>query len=157
MTDVVQKTFGNQLRVRVCGICLDRERILMINTLGLTEGDFWSPPGGGIQVGESSEACLKREFLEETGLIVEISDFLFACEFISKPLHAIELFFKVHLKSGVLIKGIDPELGDNQIIQAVKYFDEDEIRRLNIKEVHGIFKKVRDPLKIVDLRGYFKL
>ena len=56
-----------------------------------------------------------------------------------------------------MIKGIDPELGDNQIIQAVKYFDEDEIRRLNIKEVHGIFKKVRDPLKIVDLRGYFKL
>jgi len=157
MTNVVQKTFGNQLRVRVCGICLQNEKILLINQSGLRDGDFWSPPGGGLQIGESVETCLKREFLEETGLIVEISDFLFVCEFIKDPLHAIELYFRVYSKAGELTKGIDPELGDNQIIQSLKYFDENEIRQLKAVQLHSIFKKQENPLKIVDLRGYFKL
>jgi len=157
MTNLVRKTFGNQLRVRVCGICVEAEKILLINQSGLREGDFWSPPGGGLQLGESAEACLKREFLEETGLIIEISDFLFACEFIKHPLHAIELYFRVYSKDGALKKGNDPELGDNQIIQAVKYFDENEIQQLNVNELHGIFEKAKNPLKIVDLMGYFKL
>jgi 8-oxo-dGTP diphosphatase len=157
MTSVVQNTFGNQIRVRVCGICLEAERILLINQSGLREGNFWSLPGGGLQVGESAEACLKREFLEETGLIVEISDFLFVCEFIKNPLHAIEVYFRVYPKRGTLAKGIDPELGDNQIIEAVRYFDEVEIQQLNANELHGIFEKAKDPFKIVDLRGYFKL
>lgn len=157
MANVVQKTFGNQLRIRVCGICLQNEKILLINQSGLTDGNFWSLPGGGLQFGESVETCLKREFFEETGLIVEISDFLFVCEFIKDPLHAIELYFMVYPKAGELTKGMDPELVDYQIIQAIKYFDENEIQQLKVNELHGIFKKAKNPLKIVDLRGYFKL
>jgi 8-oxo-dGTP diphosphatase len=157
MPDVVQQTFGNQLRIRVCGVCIEEDKILLINHTGIGEGAFWAPPGGGLQFGETTEACLKREFLEETGLRIEICDFLFACEFIRMPLHALELFFSVSVLGGTLIKGLDPEMGDNQIIQDVKFFDLTEMERLKSGELHGIFKKVADPFKIVDLRGYFKL
>ena len=109
MTDVVHQTFGNQLRVRICGVCVTENRILLVNHSNIGNGDFWAPPGGGMQFGESAEACLKREFLEETGLIVEMGDFLFACELINKPLHALELFFTVILTGGRLKKGFDPE------------------------------------------------
>jgi 8-oxo-dGTP diphosphatase len=157
MTNVVQEAFGNQLRVRICGICMTENRILLINHSNIGKGDFWAPPGGGLLFGETAESCLKREFLEESGLIVEIRDFLFACEFINKPLHALELFFSVIVKDGVLKKGVDPEMGENQIIQDVKYFDSSELKSVKSGELHGIFKKVTDPFKIVDLRGYFKL
>ncbi len=157
MTDVVHQTFGNQLRVRICGVCVTENRILLVNHSNIGNGDFWAPPGGGMQFGESAEACLKREFLEETGLIVEMGDFLFACELINKPLHALELFFTVILTGGRLKKGFDPELGENQIIQDAKFFDLPQLERVKSEELHSIFKKVTDPFKIVDLRGYFKL
>lgn len=157
MTNVVHQSFGNQLRVRICGICITETGILLINHSNVGIGSFWAPPGGGMQFGESAEACLKREFLEETGLIVEICDFLFACEFIQEPLHALELFFSVTATGGTLIKGIDPEMGENQIIQEVKFFDLIELKRVKSVELHSIFQKVTDPFKIVDLRGYFKL
>ncbi len=157
MTNVVQEIFGNQLRIRICGICITENRILLINHSNIGYGDFWAPPGGGLQFGETAESCLKREFLEETGLIVEIRDFLFACEFINKPLHALELFFSVFVTDGVLKKGVDPEMGENQIIQDVKFFNLSELERVKSGELHGIFKKVTHPFKIVDLRGYFKL
>lgn len=157
MSSSVHQIFGNQLRVRVCGICIDGNRILLVNHSGLSHGDFWAPPGGGIKFGESAEACLKREFKEETGLNVEIRDFLFASEFIHEPLHAVELFFLTILRGGTLKKGVDPEMGSDQIIQEVRFFDWEEIDQLKSGERHGIFDKAQDASKIVDLRGYFKL
>lgn len=35
-------------------------------------------PGGGVELGEAPLAALRREFVEETGLEVSISDLLFA-------------------------------------------------------------------------------
>lgn len=157
MGPLVHHFYGNQLRLRVCGICLVEDKILLVNHSGLTDTNFWAPPGGGLQFGESAESCLKREFLEETGLEIEIRDFLFACEFIHSPLHAVELFFLTSLKSGELKKGYDPEMLEHQIIQEVKFFSWAEIERLPPEELHGIFSKATKPSKIVGLRGYFKL
>lgn len=157
MIDSVYQTFGNKLRVRVCGLCLDQDRLLMINHHGIKEGDFWAPPGGGLQFGESMEECLKREFQEETGLTVEVLNFQFICEFIHPPLHAIEAFFRVGTKQGSLRKGTDPEMKDNQIIKEVKFMSWMEINHLNPDSRHGIFNLVPESLKILDLKGHFKL
>jgi 8-oxo-dGTP diphosphatase len=157
MSNSVHQLFGNQLRVRVCGICINGGKILLVNHEGLNRGDFWAPPGGGLHFGETAEECLKREFKEETGLEVEIGDFLFASEFIHKPLHAVELFFLTSILGGILKTGIDPEMGNHQIISEVRFFNESEINQLKPAELHGIFEKAPGALKIVDLRGYFKL
>ncbi len=157
MTTPVQEIFGNKLRVRVCGICIHQGEILLVNHTGLGALHFWAPPGGGIQTGESAHEALVREFKEETGLSIEVRDFLFACEFIRLPLHAVELFFQVSITGGNLTTGQDPELGNRQVIQDVRFFDDTQIRSIPLAHLHGIFKETSDIAQIGRLRGYFKL
>ena len=55
----IVEEFGNKLRIRVCGICIEEDRILLINHHSLNKGgDFWAPPGGGMEFGFSSEENL---------------------------------------------------------------------------------------------------
>jgi 8-oxo-dGTP diphosphatase len=83
--------YGGSVRVRVGGLCVQEHRILLVNhALYGPEGIFWSPPGGGVQFGESAQQALVREFREETGLDVEVGELLFVHEHIAVPLHAVE-------------------------------------------------------------------
>ena len=62
----IDRIYGNRIRIRVCGILIQNEKILLVNHSGLTVSNtFWSPPGGGLKYGESVIQCLEREFLEE--------------------------------------------------------------------------------------------
>lgn len=158
MQSPIPDLYGNRLRIRACGICIQEEKILLINHKYLTESDFWAPPGGGILVGEEAEACVVREFMEETNLTISVTKFLFACEFIKAPLHAVELFFEVSIQAGVLKKGADPEMGKKtQIIQDLKFISEAEIKTMKPNTFHGLFQFVSKPSEILHLSGYFKL
>jgi len=158
MTNQVQKIYGNRLRVRTCGLLIENERLLMVNHRSLSKTDFWAPPGGGLNYGESASSSLKRELREETGLDTEAGEFLFACEFIQKPLHAIELFFLLRHIGGNLVKGRDPEMkGKDQIIKSVQFLHWGEIQKMSPKALHGIFRFTEEPAQITRLRGYFKL
>src|SRR5437868_8875182 len=126
----VQKFYGNRLRIRACGICVKDDAILSINHRGVLPHNFWSPPGGGIQFGERAGDCLTREFNEEVGLSIEAKKFLFACEFIQNPLHAIELFFEVFPLGDQIRVGSDPEQGSPSIISEVKFMTWSEIKKL---------------------------
>jgi len=119
--------YGNQLRIRICGICVQDNKILLINHSGLNESnEFWSPPGGGLQFGETIEECLKREFLEETNTIILVGKFLKIREFLKPPLHAIELYYEVKIASGIVKKGFDPEM-EEQIINDIQWFNSEQI------------------------------
>jgi 8-oxo-dGTP diphosphatase len=157
MVDSVYQTFGNKVRIRVCGICEKQNSLLLVNHSGIRSDDFWAPPGGGIEFGESMETCLQREFLEETGLQIEVDEIAFTCEYVHPPLHAIEIFFKVNVVGGALSTGNDPEMHDNQIIKEVKFVPWIEIDAFNKESRHGIFNFLDNSSKIVDLKGHFKL
>lgn len=159
MDPKIGKIYGNRVRIRVCGICRDDcGSLLMVNHKMLTNGNFWAPPGGGVEFGNSAEETLVKEFQEETGLKAKIGPLLFICEFIKDPLHAIELFFEVTKEGGQLITGTDPEMGINdQIIENVRFLTFDEITRIPPEEKHGIFNRI---MALDDLRkipAYVKL
>ncbi|NJN41217.1 MAG: NUDIX hydrolase [Flammeovirgaceae bacterium] len=158
MNQPVQKIAGNRLRVRACGVLADEEGIILVNHRGLYQHSFWAPPGGGINFGESVTKCLVREFKEETSLDIEIEEFLFSTEFIRFPIHALELFFKVHKIGGVLKSGNDPEFKDVQGYSLdVKKMTWPEIELLKKEELHGSFARVKSGKNILDLRGYLIL
>ena len=138
-----QQLYGNRIRVRVCGICIESNRVLMIGHRAiLGENTFWCPPGGGVEEGEMAKDALKREFIEETGLKIEVGKLLLMNEFVNLPLHSIELFFSVKSVGGELILGQDPEMNANeQLIQKIEWLSLDEIKRLNLSEKHQFWQK----------------
>jgi len=152
----VLRLYGNRLRLRVCGICELNGRLLMVRHRGINASDtFWCPPGGGPQFGETAPQALVREFLEETGLEVEIGEMLFVNEFMAPPLHAMELFFRVHATGGQLGQGGDPEMAaDRQIITDVRLMTFAEIKAYPEAEVHQLFRQCHSLDDVFRLRGY---
>ncbi len=158
MDKVVVEIYGNKLRTRVCGLCWKGNKMLLVNHHGLYDYDFWAPPGGGIEFGQSVSQNLIREFQEETGLEIQVGEFRFVCEFIQTPLHAMELFFEVKVVGGSLATGKDPETDKKkQVIKEAKFLSVMEINVLPDKHKHGLFKLAKTAKNVNDLKGYWKI
>jgi 8-oxo-dGTP diphosphatase len=156
-SEIIEK-YGNRVRIRICGLCWKGDELLLVNHKHLTKGDFWAPPGGGLEFGESAHDALIREFQEETSLIVKPGRLLFTCEFLKPPLHSIELFFEVHHEQGKPIIGTDPEsIRANQLIQDVLYLDFDSIMSIAADERHGIFRSVKTIGDLKKLNGFYRI
>ena len=67
--------------VRVYGVLLDAQNRLLVSDEFIRGHYFTKLPGGGLEFGEGTRECLQREFLEETGLNVEIGDHLYTTDF----------------------------------------------------------------------------
>ena len=154
MDSEITKIYGNRVRIRACGICRDGDRLLLVNHKRLTGSDFWAPPGGGVEFGESIADTLKKEFLEEVNLAVEVGPFVFGCEFIKAPLHAVELFFEVIVVEGNLKPGYDPEL---QLIQDASFLLPTEILDMPPDQIHGIFKLYTADAQLRNLAGFYRV
>jgi 8-oxo-dGTP diphosphatase len=158
MNAEIDKLFGGRVRVRVCGLCWEDEKLLMVNHKGLTDGNFWAPPGGGIDFGKTAADVLKSEFEDETGLVVESGDFRFIVEFINQPLHAIELYFDVKRISGELKIGHDPEMSAaNQILSDTRFMAIKEILELPTQQRHGLFKPFNTEKSLKTATGFWKI
>jgi ADP-ribose pyrophosphatase len=123
-------------RVRVAGILIEDDRILLIEHTK-NNRKYWLVPGGGVDWGESAAEALIREFKEETGLDIEVEKFLFISETIApdKQKHVINLYFKIKKaeNSSNIMK-----LGEEEMLTDLRFIPEDEIKNIklypNIKE-----------------------
>lgn len=158
MEETIKNIYGHKVRVRACGICVKNDSLLLVNHSGLNNNrPLWIPPGGGIKPGESATQALEREFLEETGLNIEVHNFLFLNEFIKEPLHAIELFFRVSILNGRLITGIDPETDTHhQIIKEVRFVTFSELGIMDNETLHNALHAVNSQESLLNMSGYFK-
>jgi 8-oxo-dGTP pyrophosphatase MutT (NUDIX family) len=86
---------------RVAAVAINDGHVL----LHRAEADaFWALPGGRVEVGETSEAALQREMLEETGASVRIERPLWIVEnffhYRDDAVHELGFYFLVTLPDG---------------------------------------------------------
>lgn len=154
----IAEKYGNRVRLRTCGLCWRHDKLLMVNHRFITAGDFWAPPGGGVEFGQPATEALVREFKEETSVIIKPGRLLFTCEHLKPPLHAVELFFEATYVQGEPVTGIDPESErDKQIIKEVKFLDFNTIMSVPPEERHGIFRFVQTAEDLKKLSGFYRI
>lgn len=83
---------SNTVRVAVGVVFNERREILVALRPGhKLQGGVWEFPGGKIERDETAEQALKRELLEEVGIIVEFAKPLIECEYHYKDHHHVTL------------------------------------------------------------------
>ncbi|AII53256.1 NUDIX domain-containing protein [Hymenobacter sp. APR13] len=142
--------YTGQVRVRVCGLLVHHDTLLLTAHRGLLPGEapFWSPPGGGWQFGETIQECLRREFREETGLDVTVGRFLHLHEYKADDLQAIELFFEVTPDDPAAVPrlGSDPEhAAGEQLLTQVAFVAPRELVVLPAAQVHPMLRQIISP------------
>lgn len=70
-----------RFNVRVYGICINERNEVLLSDESHQEVSFTKFPGGGLEFGEGTRDCLKREFLEEFNLEIEVGELFYLTDF----------------------------------------------------------------------------
>ncbi|MEP7232566.1 MAG: NUDIX domain-containing protein [Ginsengibacter sp.] len=67
--------------IRVYGILINDEKKVLVSDEYIRGKYYTKFPGGGLDLGEGTRDCLKREFKEEMDLDVEVLDHIYTTDF----------------------------------------------------------------------------
>lgn len=71
----------NRLTIRVYGILINNKNEILLVDEQIDDFKFTKFPGGGLELGEGTIDCLKREFLEECDLSIKIIKHFYTTDF----------------------------------------------------------------------------
>ncbi len=67
--------------IRVYGILLEEQKRILVSD-ELIRGNYYTKfPGGGLELGEGTRDCLKREFMEEMNLNVLVQEHIYTTDY----------------------------------------------------------------------------
>ena len=93
---------------RIYGVLRDGGRVLLTRSR-FRKSEFVNFPGGGVEIDEAPMDALKREFLEETGLLIRPVRTLYASEgahlSTQKPIQIVSAYWLVERTGGELRLG----------------------------------------------------
>lgn len=114
-----------QPRIRVATIVPKDDSLLLVRH---RKGDkrYWMLPGGGLDYGETFEACAIREIKEETGLDISIERMLYLSEAICPrgTRHVVNVYLLGKLEGGTLAVPTEDVI---DAVQFVPFADLDRI------------------------------
>lgn len=113
-------------------LIVQNDKVLLVKE---ADGDWWAPPGGGVDHGETVEASLVREVEEELGVPADkvVSDFEIVHYNIGNVVDAVprmNLFFKASVPEELL--------GKTDHVADWKWFSKDEFMQ---HELHPSYDK----------------
>ncbi|HYG14953.1 MAG TPA: NUDIX domain-containing protein [Bacteroidia bacterium] len=74
-----------RFNIRVYGILIEDDRILLVDEHYMKR-EMTKFPGGGLNPGEGTIECLKREIKEELNMEVEVKDHLYTTDFFQRSI-----------------------------------------------------------------------
>ena len=72
------------ISIRVYGILLNDARQVLVSDEFIRGSYYTKFPGGGLEIGEGTRDCLKREFMEEMNLKVETGEHIYTTDIYQK-------------------------------------------------------------------------
>jgi ADP-ribose pyrophosphatase YjhB (NUDIX family) len=88
-----------QFNIRVYGILINGQKEVLVSDEFIRGNYYTKFPGGGLEFGEGTRDCLKREFLEEMNLKVEVGEHLYTTDFFQmsafRPDQIISIYYMV--------------------------------------------------------------
>jgi ADP-ribose pyrophosphatase YjhB (NUDIX family) len=70
-----------QFTLRVYGILINENKQVLVSDEYIRGNYYTKFPGGGLEFGEGTRDCLKREFREEMDLDVEVGEHLYTTDY----------------------------------------------------------------------------
>src|SRR3954471_17830742 len=87
--------------IRVYGVLINEQRRVLVSDEFIRGSYYTKFPGGGLELGEGTRDCLKREFKEETNLDVTIGEHIYTTDFFqisafNNTDQIISIYYSVH-------------------------------------------------------------
>ena len=91
----------HRFNIRVYGILVNEQRQVLVSDELIRGNRYTKFPGGGLEYGEGTRDCLKREFLEEMNLKVEVDSHLYTTDYFQESAfhpgqQIISIYYFVH-------------------------------------------------------------
>ena len=118
------------LNVRAYGLLVNTDNQLLVSDEKEYGRQFTKLPGGGVEFGEGTIDCLKREFLEECNFEIEVLSHFYTTDFFVKSAfndtQVISIYYRVKATSPVNLniktRPFDFD-SDGEVLQAFRWID----------------------------------
>ena len=121
----------NHFNIRVYGILINEENQLLVTDELINGHKITKLPGGGLEFGEGTIDCIKREFIEETKNKIEVIEHFYTTDFFQKSAYnnthqIMSIYYKVKPSSTFKIISTEKifDFGDElNYIQTFRWVD----------------------------------
>ena len=119
-----------KFNIRVYGLLIEDGKILIVDEIvrGKPVTKF---PGGGLELGEGPIDCIAREFLEETGMQVQVTEHFYTTDFFQPSAfndddQIISIYYKLQRTSELKPNHVLP-VNDKETLLSLRWLPLDEL------------------------------
>jgi 8-oxo-dGTP pyrophosphatase MutT (NUDIX family) len=126
----------SKFNIRVYGILINQQQEILLVNEQIGDFKFTKFPGGGMELGEGTIECLKREFIEEINLPIEIENHFYTTDFFQPSAfknsdQLIAIYYKVKASTNPIEINLMPfEIIENNKIE-ILHFNWVHLSKLN--------------------------
>lgn len=103
----------NRLNIRVYGLLINEQNEILLVDEQIDDFKFTKFPGGGLELGEGTVECLRREFMEECNLTIDVIAHFYTTDFFQQSAfratdQLISIYYKVEPLQFPVVINLEP-------------------------------------------------